>query len=246
MAQIVAVHSFRRGTGKSTLVANLAVLLAGQGRQVLAVDTDILSPSLHVPFGLDNGSTLNDYLEGRCDVTQVIRAPVLPAGLKDRLGIVPAKAGIGPITRLRRQGYDPDRLSLGLSRLAEMPGLEVMLLDTHAGLNEESFVAAALGDVLLLILRPDQQDYQGTGMLVDVARQLKVPRLEVLVNEVPLLFDFATVQSRVEQAYHCPVAAVLPHIDELTALGSDGIFALHYPDHPHTMTLGQVAAGLVT
>ena len=40
MNTIVTIHSFRRGVGKSSLIVNLAVLLAMQGRRVALVDTD--------------------------------------------------------------------------------------------------------------------------------------------------------------------------------------------------------------
>ena len=83
-------------------------------------------------------------------------------------------------------------------------------------------------------MRPDQQDYQGTSVTVEVARKLDVPRLMVLVNKVPAVFDAAEVRSRVENAYKADVAAVLPHSDEMMTLGSAGLFVLRYPDHPVT------------
>ena len=53
MPLIVSVHSFRGGTGKSNATANLAILMAAQGRRVGVVDTDIQSPGIHVLFALD-------------------------------------------------------------------------------------------------------------------------------------------------------------------------------------------------
>ena len=50
------------------------------------------------------------------------------------------------------------------------------------------------------------------------------------------------MRARVEQTYHCDVAAVLPHSDEIMTLASAGIFVLRYPDHPITAALKQVAA----
>ena len=69
MAKIVSIHSFRGGTGKSNVTANLATLIARAGYRVGIVDTDIQSPGIHVPFGLDESIkyTLNDYLWGRFD-----------------------------------------------------------------------------------------------------------------------------------------------------------------------------------
>src|SRR6476620_3214419 len=71
MAKIVSVHSYRGGTGKSNLTANLATTVAAQGKRVGIVDTDIQSPGIHVIFGLDESKlnrALNDYLWRRCPI----------------------------------------------------------------------------------------------------------------------------------------------------------------------------------
>src|SRR4051794_4918534 len=71
MAQIISVHSFRGGTGKSNFTANLAATLALPGRRVGIIDTDIQSPGIHVLFGLDEDTfefALNDFLWGRCPI----------------------------------------------------------------------------------------------------------------------------------------------------------------------------------
>ena len=65
MSTIVSIHSYRGGTGKSNLVANLASSLVQEGKRVAVVDSDLQSPGLHVLFGMDPqhmGLTLNDYL----------------------------------------------------------------------------------------------------------------------------------------------------------------------------------------
>jgi Mrp family chromosome partitioning ATPase len=54
MAKTISVHSFRGGTGKSNVVANLGAQLAASGARVAVIDTDIQSPGVHVLFGLDN------------------------------------------------------------------------------------------------------------------------------------------------------------------------------------------------
>ncbi|HMQ53310.1 MAG TPA: MinD/ParA family protein, partial [Anaerolineae bacterium] len=103
----------------------------------------------------------------------------------------------------------------------------------------------AISHALIIIMRPDQQDYEGTGVTVEVARSLDVPRLMLVVNKTPPAFDPAEVQARVESTYHCEVAAVLPHTDEMMTLASAGIFALRYPDHPLTAMYKDIAARLV-
>ena len=235
MPTIVSVHSFRGGTGKSNVTANLATLLAAGG--------------IHVLFGLDESRmthSLNDYLWGKCGIEQtahdVTPRPEVATG---RVMLIPSSIKAGEIARVLREGYDVGLLNDGFHTLIEALRLDVLMIDTHPGLNEETLLSIAVSHVLVVILRPDQQDYQGTGVTVEVARKLDVPRLMLLVNKVPAVFDVAEVRSRVEKAYGADVAAVMPHSDEMMTLGSAGLFVLRYPDHPVTATLKQVAAKLV-
>jgi MinD-like ATPase involved in chromosome partitioning or flagellar assembly len=249
MARIISLHSFRGGTGKSNTTANLATVLATEGRQVGLVDTDILSPGIHVLFGLDEASvqySLNDYLWGKCDIRQAVY-DVTPRAAGDhggRIYLTPSSMKAGEITRVLREGYDVGLLNDGFHHLIDDLNLDFMIIDTHPGLNEETLLSIAISDELVIILRPDQQDYQGTGVTVEVARQLDVPHISLLVNNVPHSFDLDEVRHRVEQEYDCSVVAVFPHTDELISLASSGVFALRYPDHPLTAMYRALAARL--
>jgi MinD-like ATPase involved in chromosome partitioning or flagellar assembly len=250
MATTISIHSFRGGTGKSNTVANVAALLAAAGRRVGVIDTDIQSPGIHVLFGLDEehmSYALNDYLWGTCAITQAAYDVTarLEGGAAGQLFLIPSSIKAGAIARVLREGYDVGLLNDGFGSLIDDLGLDVLLIDTHPGLNEETLLSIAISDALAIILRPDQQDYQGTSVTVEVARKLGVPRMVLVVNKVPAIFDPEAVKARVEDAYTCDVAAVLPHSDELMALASTGIFVLRYPDHPVTTALKQVAAPLV-
>jgi len=250
MSKIISVHSFRGGTGKSNTTANVTTLLAAEGRRVGVIDTDIQSPGIHVLFGLDEtemGHSLNDYLWGKCDIKETAHDVTarLGAGMKGQVFLIPSSIKAGEIARVLREGYDVGLLNDGFHRLVEDLNRDVLMIDTHPGLNEETLLSIAISDALAIILRPDQQDYQGTGVTVEVARKLDVPRLLLVVNKVPSVFNFNEVKSRVEQTYNCEVAAVLPHSDEMMTLASAGIFSLRYPDHPVTALYKQVAAKLV-
>jgi len=250
MAQIVSIHSFRGGTGKSNTAANLSALLAMEGRRVGVIDTDIQSPGIHVLFGLseeDMPHSLNDYLWGKCGIEQAAMdvTPRLKADLKGHIFLTPSSIKAGEIARVLREGYDVGLLNDGFRELINKLKLDVLVIDTHPGLNEETLLSIAISDVLAIVMRPDQQDYQGTGVTVDVARKLDVPRMKLIVNKVPACFDPEVVKAQVEQTYGCEVAAVLPHSDEMMILASAGIFVLRYPDHQITATLKQALAKLL-
>lgn len=236
MANILSVHSFRGGTGKSNISANLASLYAMEGRRVGVIDTDIQSPGIHVIFGLqerDAAYALNDYLWGRCDIEQT--ACDVSAALKGlcrgALFLIPSSVNAADIARVLHDGYDMDLLSTGFRDLIRALELDVLLIDTHPGLNEETLLSIAISNALLVVMRPDYQDYQGTGLTVAVARELEVPRMMILINKAPPFFDLDQVRDTVFQTYNCPVAAILPHSDEMMGLASHEVFVVRYPNH---------------
>lgn len=244
------MHSFRGGTGKSNATANVAVLMATEGLRVGVIDTDIQSPGIHVLFGMDEKrikNSLNDYLWGKCEIEEAAYdvTPLLDASIQGQVYLIPSSIRAGEIARVLREGYDIGLLNDGFQELLERLQLDVLVIDTHPGLNEETLLSIAISDVLAIILRPDQQDYQGTGVTVEVARKLDVPRMVLIVNKVPQMFDPQAVKVQAENAYQCPVAAVLPHSDEMMALASSGIFALQYPEHPVTAEYKRLVAALL-
>ena len=250
MAKIISIHSFRGGTGKSNSAANLSAIIAAQGMRVGVVDTDIQSPGIHVLFGLDEsdmGHSLNDYLWGKCDIKDTAHDVTNNLGVPSngKIFLIPSSIKAGEIARILREGYDVGLLNDGFHSLVEELSLDVLMIDTHPGLNEETLLSIAISDALAIIMRPDQQDYQGTGVTVEVARKLDVPRLVLIVNKTPAAFDFDEVKKRVEDTYSCEVAAVLPHSDEMMTLASGGVFVVRYPDHPIAAKYKQVAARLL-
>ena len=250
MAKIISIHSFRGGTGKSNTTANLAALLAAQGQRVGVIDTDIQSPGIHILFGLageEIQASLNDYLWHGRDIKDAALdvTPNLGGTIKGRIFLIPSSVKPGEITRVLREGYDAQLLTSGLRRLVDELNLDVLLIDTHPGLNEETLLSLVISHALLIVMRPDQQDYEGTGITVKVAQGLEVPHLRLVVNKTPPSLDPAAVKAKVEQAYGCQVAAVLPHSDEMMEMGSSSIFILRYPDHPMTALYKQVVAELI-
>ena len=250
MSRIISVHSFRGGTGKSNTSANLAALMAMEGLRVGVVDTDIQSPGIHVLFGLEQETiahSLNDYLWGKCDIEQA--AHDVTGNLKGVVGgkvfLIPSSIKAGEIARIIREGYDVGLLNDGFQRLIAELSLDVLMIDTHPGVGEETLLSIAISDALIIVMRPDQQDFQGTGVTVEIGRKLDVPRMVMLVNKSPASFASDDVRQQVEAAFNCEVVAVLPHSDELMTLASQGVFAVEYPDHPITRQYRDVALNLL-
>jgi len=239
MSKIISIHSFRGGTGKSNTTANIAALMAVSGLRVGVADTDIQSPGIHIPFGLDKNTieyTLNNFLWGESEIKNAAYNITQNLGITTggELYLIPASIKIDDITRILHDGYNVNMLSEGFKSVIKDFKLDILLIDTHPGLNDDTLLSIALSDALLIILRPDYQDYQGTDITVEVARQLEVPQLELIINKTPTVYNFNEIKLKVELAYNCPVAAVIPHSDDLMNLASGGVFSLRFPCHPLT------------
>ena len=250
MAAILSVHSFRGGTGKSNTTANLAAIIAASGRRVAIIDTDIQSPGIHVLFGLagaDIRASLNDYLWSGSPIEDAAIDVTTSAGdsCSGRLYLIPSSIQPGAITRVLRDGYDVQLLTHGFRRLVDELSLDLLLIDTHPGLNEETLLSLVLSNTLIVVMRPDHQDYEGTGITLRIAQGLQVPELMLVVNKVPKILDPTAVARHVEQTYGCEVAAVIPHSDEMMSLASAGIFSTRYPGHELTSQYHRVATRLL-
>lgn len=252
MAQVIAVNTVHSGSGVSTTVANLAALLttAPPGLRVGAIDACLSAPTLHLLFGLprsDFGWTLNDHLLGRCSLEAAVhRVDVGDNAAQPRsLLLVPANPDVIAVAKADHLDYDVDTLGASCRQLASNLGLDVLLIDTEAGLPPSTLASFAAANSVLLVLALDKQQYQGAARTVAVVDQLPVGRRGVLVNLVSPSLHYDTVQAQVMQSYGWDVTAIVPYCDELVALGSASLFVLRYPAHPVTAILRQVAQGLV-
>jgi len=248
MSNIISIHSFRGGTGKSNLSANLSSIIAQQGYRVGVVDTDIASPGIHVLFGMDEenmGLALNDYLWNRCSIEDCAYDVSTSIGLKPgHLFLIPSSIKPGEIAHLLREGYDVGLLSDGFNDLITQLELDYLVIDTHPGVNEETILSIALSDQLIIILRPDQQDFQGTAVTLDVARKLDVPNLYLVVNKV-LSAYMKSAQEDVAKIYNCDVIGVLPLSEDMVALASSDVFSMKYPKHDLSRRIREIAEHLM-
>lgn len=254
MGQIVSIHSFRGGTGKSNVTANMATQVSLVDKRVGVVDTDIQSPGIHVLFGLDEnnmGNTLNDFLHDKCTIRDVAYSVGENGGQRAQLAgkhlwLFPASIRGREISQILREGFDVNLLNTGLQTLMNEFELDYLFIDTHPGLNEETLLSIAISDLLIVVLRPDQQDFQGTAVTVDIARSLDVPNLQLMVNKAVPGYDYDDLKEQIENAYQAPLTGILPLNFELADNASKDLFTLSNPDHPWSQELRKVSEAILS
>ncbi len=244
MPKVVAIHSFHSGAGKSMIAANLATLLTLQGNRVGLLDGNLDAPDLHSLFRVSQSEITHpfiDYLNGQCSIKDTV-LDVTSYSADDvggKLFLIPNLPQNLPFDTL-----DAKLLIDGFRELFHSLRLNTLVLDIGAGLNPISLPFLAITEALLLVSRLDQEDLQGTGVAIDIARKLEIPMLLLLINRVDHSFDSSQVKSQVEKAYGCEVATVLPDISDVEP-STTNLFALTYPNHPMTLKLKHLGERVV-
>ena len=258
ISKIVAVHSFRGGTGKSNIASSLAVSLAKQGKRVGIVDTDLLSPGMHVLFGLQSkalGHTLNDYLRGDCLLHEAalnlshhlpLRSPQTVKSNKGALYLVPASPKPYEIMRLTKERYEQESLTDGFRELIDRLNLDCLLIDTRSGISQETLQTLTVCSLLLVVLRPDYQDYQGTSVVLELARTLSADEIHIVINKVLPTFDINAYCEQLEATYDISIDTILPFYEDILQLASSDVFSLRYPHHPLTKAIDTMANRLAS
>ena len=95
----LVVTSVAPGEGKSTALANLAVVMAQGGQRVILADADLRHPSLHELFGVSNERGLTTVL----DEQDALTAPPLTA-IADVDGLQLLTSGPSPLDPAARLG----------------------------------------------------------------------------------------------------------------------------------------------
>ena len=175
LSRTVLVTSAGVGEGKSTVLANLGVSIAGTGKRVILVDADLQRPRLHEMFGVSRNPGLADLLATRDDDP----SPYLNATSYGELRVLSAGSHAANPAVL----MTPEALRLLLEKLRGLA--DVVLLDSPPLLfSSHALVLAAEADHVLLVM--------GSGMLhkdaihrarraLDVAR---AKRVDLLLNKV--------------------------------------------------------------
>src|SRR5213594_913212 len=187
MTKVIAIHSFKGGTGKTTLSANLATTLAANHR-VGVMDLDLSGPGLHVIFGLKKGdvkATLTDIFLGDASPNDVIIDLSTKYGLtKGGLYFCPASNKVEDMLRLLKSGLEVSVFQDTLLKVGELYKLDYIIVDTHPGVENDTVLAMGCCDALVLVSRVDQQDLFGTAVMVLLAETFGKPTFLTL-NMVP-------------------------------------------------------------
>lgn len=143
-AASICVVSGKGGTGKSVVSASLAALFSQRGR-TLIVDADMGVGNAHLMQGISPKQSFVDVVEGNLPV----RAVVESCGAQ--LDLVAAGSGVSRMADLN--SFELHLIAAGLEELERE--YRYLLVDSAAGISEQTLAFAAASDLVLIVTTPD-------------------------------------------------------------------------------------------
>lgn len=184
MTKCIALHSYKGGTGKSTISSNLSASLAKKGLTAVLLDVDVYAPSLQDYFQWQPKKSINDYLFENANIDEVIHdlSPVLNKfrsndgeqsdSSKGKLLVAFSSTSKDEIYKLdgavRQEGSKIQLLRKFLMLREEIVSkynADFIIIDTSPGIRYWSINSLAIADTILLSLKLDGIDLKGTRLL---------------------------------------------------------------------------------
>ena len=179
----IILHSYKGGTGKTTIALNIAFSFAKKGYKTLAIDADLNAPTFESIFtGLKPKYKFNDLFEMQKKKTKSDaekKAELKPPTPKD----LPVKSLILDNLDLILANSIP-RFCVGLLSMDnnfhaealkrlyhaknefEKIGYDYVIIDTSPSLNLASINSIIIADASLIVLRPNKYGIAGTTFLL--------------------------------------------------------------------------------
>ena len=178
MSQCIAFHSYKGGTGKTTIACNLAAMLAFKGYNVSLLDLDVYAPSLHSYFDCNPDKWINDLLFENSDLREIMvdmtsaLTKYTAEGNDKKLGKLlvgfsnPQKEEIYKLEGSIKTANANIQLLRRFVQLREDLisdyDSDYVILDTSPGIRYWSINSLAVADVLFLTLKYGDLDIEGT------------------------------------------------------------------------------------
>lgn len=165
--KIIIVTSSGPGEGKSTTVANLAVVFAQQDKKVLLIDGDLRKPTVHYTFQIDNTVGITNILTGQARLNSAVKSSEI-----DHLDILPC----GPIPPNPAEMLGSAAMKKLIEQAVEQ--YDIILIDSPPVLAvTDAQILSNLADGIVLVTKSGQTEYD---MAIKATELLKNSRAKLL------------------------------------------------------------------
>lgn len=165
------------GEGKTTVTANLSVVMAQNGLRVFTIDCDLRHPKIHNYFGISNNSGMSNLFFQPGDVPYIYYQTMK----MDNLSVITT----GPLPPNPAELLSSQKMQSILKNISQAS--DVVLIDTPPVLAvTDASVLAPILDGVLLVVRPGRTRIRTLRLAIEQLKQVNAKILGVVINDVDL------------------------------------------------------------
>jgi flagellar biosynthesis protein FlhG len=242
MARVISFSSGKGGVGKTSLVANLGCLYAGNGKKVLLIDGDWSLGKLAITLGVRPKFTIDKVLRGEVGLNDSIEK------VRDGLGLLAAPSGrIGfeELDEATRNG-----LFFQLDQLSN--GHDLILLDHSSGIHWGVLQFAAAAHQHVIVTTGEPTSYTDAYAIMKMlSKRFGVRRFGLLVTMSENQVETEKVISRFTDVVESQLGVLLSVIDIIPweqkmaeSIRHQQPFVERYPNHDVTRRFKRICSEL--
>lgn len=179
-AKTMLVTSSGQSEGKSTIAANLAIVEAQSGKNVVIVDADMRRPKIHVQFNKSNRNGLSDVITGKLRIDDVLKT----YDHVENLSIITC----GTIPPNPSELLGSERMSQTIKELKER--FDMVILDCPPMVVSDTQILSGKVDGIIFVVIPGQTRAIRALRPIEELHRINAHILGVVANKIPKNRDY--------------------------------------------------------
>jgi len=179
-ARTILVTSSGESEGKSTVAANLAIVQAQSGKNVIIIDADMRRPKVHVQFNKSNRRGLSDVVTGKLRIDEVVKT----YDQVENLSIITC----GTIPPNPSELLGSERMSQTLKDLEER--FDLVIIDTPPMIVSDAQILSGKVDGVIFVVIPGQTRTIAALRPIEELQRIGSHVLGIVANKIPKSRDY--------------------------------------------------------
>ncbi len=253
--KVIAIHSSRGGTGKTTIATNLAITYSRKGLNIALLDLDFRAPSLFGVFSkgiqMPVKNWFNDFMLNKCTLEEALIDASEEYGSSGKLLLGLANPALKAIRNMtgRSRAWEVSaakKLFSMRTTLFDDMHIDCCILDTSPGIQYSSINGVVSSDVAVIVATLNPVDIKGVeNMLAEFYDEFE-KKAVILLNKV---FPQTRMWSESKQnelademeiSFGHPVIGTIPCYCDVLEANRGSFLVVEQPYHPFLEALEEV------